>query len=459
MSKEARLLQLFMCLTAFFSYLLTPYAFAETTKSTTSTTNFEHYLPFIPEPLDQSLMVIPPRSTSTKTQTYILPATPGTAQWGYFDSNQAPVLRINSGDTVIIETLMSSFNQIVPGVTIEQMVKMNNAVPGRGPHTVTGPIYVNGAEPGDVLQIRFNKIVPRAYASNDNLPGDNNTGLFPKEFPEGQLKYFYLDLENKTTEFAPGIIVPLAPFPGIVAVARAEPGKYDTKPPGRFGGNLDLREMTEGTTLYLPVFMKGALLWTGDSHAGQGNGEINLTALETAFKEFNITVNVIKQKKLEWPRVETPTAWITIGYDKDLNKALDILKDETSKFIIEQRHVSKDEANKIMLDVWNCPVAEVVNIIKGVYCMLPKEVNAAKPEPLPKSDTAELFVTYAKNADIEKAMSSASMDMLNKIVSTKKLSRLDAYALLSLTMDCRIGPHQSGDKEIHCTVAKNLWVS
>lgn len=260
-------------------------------------------------------------------------------------------------------------------------------------------------------------------------------------------------------QFAPGIVVPLAPFPGLVAVARAKPGAYDTDPPGPFGGNMDLREMTEGSTLYLPVFMKGALIWTGDSHAGQGNGEINLTAIETAFEEFNITVDVIKQKPLAWPRMETAAAWIAVGYDSDLNKALDILKEETIKLIIEQRKVTQAEAEKIMLETWNCPISEVVNGVKGTYCMLPKLANAPKPAALPKADNAEFLVTYAKHADLEKAMSTASMAMLNKIIDIKKLARVEAYMLASFTMDCRIGPHQSGDKEVHCMMAKNLWVS
>jgi len=129
--------------------------------------------------------------------------------------------------------------------------------------------------------------------------------------------------------------------------------------------------MTEGTTLYLPVFVKGGLVWTGDSHAGQGNGEIDLTAIETAFEEFNITVNVIKQKPLTWPRVETRTAWISVGYDKDLNKALDILKEETIKLIAELRKVSPTQAEKIMYETWNCPISEVVNGVQGTYCMVP----------------------------------------------------------------------------------------
>ena len=204
---------------------------------------------------------------------------------------------------------------------------------------MTGPVYIEGAEPGDVLKVRINKIVPRAYATNFNVPG--MFGQFPSKFPEGQVKYFYLDLERKVAEFAPGIEIPLAPFPGTIGVARAEPGQYSSVPPGRYAGNIDIRDLTEGAALYVPVFVKGALLWTGDSHAAQGNGEINLTALETAYKEMNVTVDVLKNMKLEWPRIETKDAWITLGIDRDLNKALDILMSETSKLLTEQRKLEQ----------------------------------------------------------------------------------------------------------------------
>jgi acetamidase/formamidase len=415
----------------------------------------ENNLPFLPGLLDQALMLAPSAAAVSPKKTYILPATPATSQWGVYDSSQPAVLTIKSGDSVVIETMAASDNQVVPGATIEQIVQIQNAIPGRGPHTLTGPIYIDGAEPGDVLRIHFNKIIPRAYASNNSAPGK---GLFPKEFPKPQVRYYYLDVKKKQMQFLPGIIVPLGPFPGIIAVAQANPGKYDSIPPGPFGGNMDLRAMTEGTTLYLPVFMKGGLLWTGDSHAGQGNGEINLTAIETAFQEFNITVDVIKQKPLAWPRIETPTAWISVGYDKDLNKALEILKGETIKLISELRQVSPAQAEKIMLETWNCPIAEVVNEVQGIYCMVPKQANASKSAPLPKADNQKFFVTYAKNPDIEKAMKAASMAMLKKVAKAKNLTPEDVYVLASFAMDCRVGPYQSDDKEIHCTLAKNLWV-
>jgi acetamidase/formamidase len=357
-----------------------------------------------------------------------------------------------------METMMHSHNQVVPGATIDQIKKMRTDYPGRGPHTLTGPIYVEEAEPGDVLKVRINKIVPRSYATNFNVPG--LFGEFPKDFPDGQVKYFYLDLEKKQMEFAPGIVIPLRPFPGTLGVARAEPGRYSSVPPGRYGGNLDINEMVVGTTLYLPIFVKGALLWSGDSHAGQGNGEINLTAIETAYKELNLTVEVVKKHPLEWPRVETPTHWLTIGYDQDLNKALDILKAETTKFLIEEKRAANQaEAEKLMLKQWDCRISEVVDILKGTYCMNPKAANAKASPALPVAETPHELVTHATDADLNKAMDAASMAMINLLQDKKKLTRLDAYALASMTMDCRVLPPKGSDKEVSCMVPKSLWVA
>src|SRR5438132_2385860 len=245
-------------------------------------------------PADPKLQIVP---VPEGKKVHLLPATLETTQWGWFNNAQPPVLRINSGDTVVMETMMHSHNQVIPGTTIEQIKKLRTDFPGRGPHTLTGPIYINGAEPGDVLKVTTNRIVPRAYAANFNVPA--MFGQFPQQFQDGQVRYMYLDLVKMQTEFIPGVVVPLRPFPGTLGVARAEPGQYSSVPPGRYAGNLDIRELVAGTSLYVPVFVKGALLWSGDSHAGQGNGEINLTAIETAYKELNITVEVLKGTKLE----------------------------------------------------------------------------------------------------------------------------------------------------------------
>ncbi|MHB1206042.1 MAG: acetamidase/formamidase family protein [Rhodospirillaceae bacterium] len=404
-----------------------------------------------PGPADSHLRIAPAPAKPGKT--WLLPATLETTQWGWFDNAQAPVLTIASGDTVVMETMMHAHNQIVPGTTIAQIKKMRTDFPGRGPHSLTGPIYVTGAAPGDVLKIHINKIVPRTYATNFNVPG--MFGEFPKDFPEGQVHYVYLDVEKKTAEFIPGVTVPLRPFPGTIGVARAEPGQYSSVPPGRFGGNMDIREMVEGTTLYVPVFVEGALVWSGDSHAAQGNGEVNLTALETAFKELNLTIDVIKGKSLQWPRVETPSHWLTVGYDQDLNKALEIVKTETAGFIAETRKVSPKEAAALMLKTWDCPVAEVVNIVKGIYCFNAK--GAPVPTALPAAETPEDYVTTGTDADLNKAMDQASMAMIGVIMDKRKLSRLDSYGVASIAMDCRVAPHTGGPKKVHCMLPKSIF--
>src|SRR5438552_2791391 len=140
---------------------------------------------------------------------HMLPATLETTQWGWFDNAQPPVLRVSSGDTIVLETMMHSHNQIVPGTTIEQIKKTRTDFPGRGPHTLTGPIYIEEAQPGDVLKVTVNKIVPRAYATNFNVPG--MFGQFPTLYADGQVKYLYLDLDKMTTEFLPGVVIRLKP--------------------------------------------------------------------------------------------------------------------------------------------------------------------------------------------------------------------------------------------------------
>ena len=321
---------------------------------------------------------------------------------------------------------------------------------------MTGPIYVEGAAPGDVLSVKINKIVPRSYGTNFNVPG--MFGEFPKDFADGQVKYFYLDWDRRVAEFAPGIEIPLRPFPGTIGVARAEPGKYSTVPPGPYAGNMDIRELTEGTTLYVPVFVPGALLWSGDSHAAQGNGEVNLTALETAFKEFNITVDLVKGKPLEWPRIRMKNAWITMGYDKDLNKALEILKAETAKLLVEEKRATSDKAPAVMATLADCRVSEVVNISKGVYCMIGDKGTFKGLPPRPIAETPAEFVTTGTDPDLNKAMDTASMAMIGLLEAKKGLSRLDAYGLASLAMDCRLGDMSDAKKSVHCLLPKSLWV-
>ncbi len=394
-------------------------------------------------------------ATDTPGKVYLLPATLETTQWGWFNNAQPPVLRIDSGDTVVMETMMHSHNQVVPGRTIEEIKKLRTDFPGRGPHTLTGPIYVNGAEPGDVLKVKINKIVPRAYAANFNVPG--MFGEFPSLYPDGQVKYVYLDLDRKVAEFLPGVYVPLRPFPGTMGVARKEPGQYSSVPPGEYAGNMDIRELTEGSALYVPVWVPGALLWSGDSHAGQGNGEINLTALETAYKELNITVEVVKGKPLDMPRIETPKSWVAMGFDQDLNKAWDQARRETIKLLAEERKISPDQAAAMMPNVSDCRVSQVVNVKKGIHCLSPKSMSDTEDMERPTQETAAYYVANARDADLNKAMDTASMAMIKWLESEKKVARLDAYGLASVAMDCRVGAISDSEKNVHCLLPKSLW--
>ena len=327
---------------------------------------------------------------------YVLPANKDTAQWGWFDPAEKPKVVVDSGDTISIETLRHSMDEIKPGATIDEIVKLRLANPGGGPHSVTGPIYVNGAEPGDTMEIHIKKIVMKDSGFNFNLPGKQfpTIGLLASEFPEGHVEYFKLDSQSMTTEFKPGITLHLKPFPGTIAVGpdpnepkeKAGPpihdakGRTSTLRPWKNGSNMDVNELQEGSTLYLPIFQKGGLIWTGDSHCLQGNGEVNLTALECSYKEIEIQPIVRKDLHIDWPRAETSTHWVFMGFDEDLNEAMKIAVRETVNFLADQKMVpmSREEAYALTSLVGDCRVSQVVDIRKGVHCLIPKSIFITK---------------------------------------------------------------------------------
>jgi acetamidase/formamidase len=323
---------------------------------------------------------------------YVLPATPENVQWGWYDINEKPKLTMKSGDTVSIETLSHSLGQIKPGVGMDEIVKLRKGNPGGGPHSITGPIYVEGAEPGDTLEIHILKIVPKADAFNFNIPGKDfpTVGQLASEFPEGFVRYYKLDLAKMQTQFKPGIVIDLKPFPGTFAVgvdpaepdAKAGPpikdakGRTSTLRPWKNGSNMDVNELQAGSILYMPVFQKGGLIWTGDSHCRQGNGEVNLTALECSYKEIEIKPIVRKDLKTEWPWAETKADWVFMGFDEDLNQAMKIAVDQTVNWLAKQTIVpmSREEAYALTSIVGDCRVSQVVDIRKGVHCLIPKSV-------------------------------------------------------------------------------------
>ena len=332
---------------------------------------------------------------------YTLPATKETVQWGWFDPTRKPVLTVNSGDRVSVETWYHGLNRLSKPLSTDEIVKLRLDSDGGGWHSVTGPIFVNGAEPGDTIEIRILKIVMKPWGWNSNLPGKQfpKVGLLGPEFPEGSAHFFDLNTTNMTTVFKPGIVLQLKPFPGIIGdgpdpnepAAKAGPpiknaeGWTSTVRPWKNGSNMDLNELQVGSTLYLPVFVKGALIWTGDSHCLQGNGEVDLGALECAYKEIEIQPIVRKDMKIEWPEVETKDYWIFTGFDEDLNEAMKIATRNTIDWLSTQKMVPMDryEAYALTSLVADCRVTQVVDIRKGVHCMVPKSifVKSAKAPP------------------------------------------------------------------------------
>lgn len=332
---------------------------------------------------------------------YALPATPDTVQWGWFDVNEKPKLTIESGDTVSVETWYHALDKIKPtpedhklqGPDMDELARLRKQNDGGGPHSITGPIFVNGAEPGDTLEIRILKIVPKPYAQNFNLPGkDFPTGLLPKEFLDGFVRYYKLDLATNKTEFKPGISLDLRPFPGIIAAGvdpnepkekagppiKDDKGRTSTLRPWKNGSNMDLNELQAGSTLFLQVFQKGGLIWIGDAHCRQGNGEVNLEALECAYKEIEIQPIVRKDLKTDWPWAENKNNWIFTGFDEDLTEAMKIAVRNTIDFLSTQKMVPMDryEAYALTSMAADCRVTQMVDIRKGVHCEIPKAIFA-----------------------------------------------------------------------------------
>jgi acetamidase/formamidase len=315
---------------------------------------------------------------------HVVPSTKETVRLGVFDANLPPVVTIESGDIVSFPDTWSHFlNEMQPGVPVDKLAQLRTSNPGRGPHSIIGPIAVNKAEPGDVLEIRFRTIRPYEWGAVFNNPGSLGTGLLPQDYSQGQIKYVDLDLRAMQGKFMPKITIPLKPFQGTFGLAPPDgyfppvsPGVTSSVPPGPHGGNIDLSELSEGSTLYLPVWKPGGLIYTGDSHAVQGDGEICLTALETRMKEVRVQAILHKQKNLAWPVAETNTHWITLGLDKDLNVAMTLAARNAIKFLAAQAKISELDAYALCSIAVSFRVTQVVDIVRGVHALIPKSIFA-----------------------------------------------------------------------------------
>ena len=317
-------------------------------------------------------------------ETRVLKVTPQSICWGYYWANAKPALRIHSGDQVRIQTVSGNPARLeAAGVKPEdiqpELKEIYQKVPasdkGPGGHLLTGPVYIEEAEPGDVLEVNVDKItldVPYAY--NGFGP---TSGIFQEDYPYPRMKLIPLDRERMVANFAPGIQIPLKPFFGSMGIAPPGSAKLNSAPPWIHAGNMDLKELTEGTTLYIPVHQKGALFEAGDGHAGMGNGEIDVTAMETSMTgTFTFTVH--KHATLRWPRAETPTSYITMGFNEDLNKATDLAAHEMIDFLMTEKHLSRDDAYMLTSVAVDLDITQLVDGKKGVHAICPKSIFTSK---------------------------------------------------------------------------------
>jgi acetamidase/formamidase len=305
-----------------------------------------------------------------------LVASPKTVHTGFFDAALPPVLTIESGDTVVMNSLMLLDGQLRCEMTLDEVMAVRQKYADRqiGGHTLTGPIFVKGAEPGDVLEIQIRKLVLAESGVNYHFPGRLGVGGLPEDFPDGQIKAFTLDLKKMETAFAPGVVLPLEPFFGVMGVAPRAGEKRSSSIPDYFGGNVDNKELVAGTTLFLPVNVPGALFSAGDAHAVQGDGEVNITAIETAMTEAVLQFFVRKDMKIERPMAETPTHWITMAFHKDLDEAAKIALRDAIRFLSTSKGLTRDDAYSLSSLAVDLRVTQIVDGNKGIHAMIPKAI-------------------------------------------------------------------------------------
>ncbi len=314
-------------------------------------------------------------------RTHDLPLTPqNVQQWGYYDSGVKPVLRIASGDALRVETMVAGgLGRLraagIPESEIPDSLKaVEGAITERGPgvHPLTGPVWVEGAEPGDVLEVRIQNFeFLHPYGVTGFIPG---SGTLPDEFPYSRFKLIRFDLDRGVANFAPGIALPLRPFFGSIGVApSALVRRVSSGPPGPHTGNLDNKELVAGSTLYVPVHVPGALLSFGDAHAMQGNGEVTLTGLETSVRG-TVQVLLRKDMRITWPRAETPTHFILMGLHPDLDEASQIATREMIEFLVATKGLSRDDAYILASIGMDLHVTQLVDGTKGIHAMIPKSI-------------------------------------------------------------------------------------
>ncbi len=288
------------------------------------------------------------------------------ARW---DRDLDPVLTIVEGETVLIETRDTSDGQIHPGFTMADVGKVDTD----RIHPLTGPLYIEGAEPGDTLEIVIGQITPADTGFNIVPPGGKHFGFLPEKPCEASIRFMDIDTKNGVVKFSDAIQLPLNPFLGVMGVAPRDAGATRTLTPGAHGGNLDLKELRTGAKLYLPVFVRGALFSAGDCHAAQGDGEVTGAAVECAGKAA-LTFNLIKGTHETFPRAETATHYITLGFEEDLTEAARKATGRMIDFIAREKNITESEAYSLCSVAGDVCITQVVNGIMGAHVMMPKAI-------------------------------------------------------------------------------------
>ncbi len=289
-----------------------------------------------------------------------------------FSRDRPPVLTVSPGDALVVRTLDASGYLDRPRVLGERPPRL---LPDSQGHCLTGPVAVHGAQPGDVLSVHLTSLVPGAWgwtvagARDDAL--DRRLGLVA-----GEVSWLLWDLDTArgTATESRGFRRRLAPFLGVIGLAPGEAGEHSTVPPRPgTGGNIDCRELVAGSTLHLPVEVEGALLSLGDGHAAQGDGEVDITALETALRG-RLQLVVRKDMKLTWPRGETPTHWIAMGADSNLTTATKIAVREAIAFLASVKRMTREDAYMLVSTACDVRITQLVDGTMGAHVMIPKRI-------------------------------------------------------------------------------------
>jgi acetamidase/formamidase len=314
-------------------------------------------------------------------KTHRLEATPATVAYGYYWSEAKPALRIASGDIIDVDTLLTNSpmgltRAGVPADKIQESLKtivaeVTGDKRGPGGHILTGPVYVEGAQPGDALEVKILSIdfnIDYGYNGCSGFVPENCDRSLPQ-------KIIKLDKTKMSAEVFPGITVPFHPFFGSMGVAPApELGRVSSNPPGRHAGNLDNKELVVGSSLYIPVFVPGALFFIGDGHAAQGDGEADQTAIETSLRG-RVQLTVRKGMKLTWPRAETATDFIAMATDPDLTVATKLAIQEMVDFLVETKGLTKHQAYQLTSIAGNVAITQLVDKPNvGVHVKIPKSI-------------------------------------------------------------------------------------